>query len=255
MHSLNQSKRDHHPSNPLLLFRDIKFYFLLIAHSAFLLRLGNFTAIQTSIWNTLQLHMLLGLVQDGLNGLHCKRILLILFRWMLIWTKSLEFWGELKLQSIKLTIIWKIYFSFVSIGMNFAVGAVVDFCRNRFATIERPAKGSVIGFCLRQGSNWPIIFFDNFWRPVLESLLKLRLLYKSTCYPFNSYGDPKYENCIRLSCFACYWERSRPNMGTMRYVFISVGQFRFSLWLYAIGLDTYLVSLFRFSKTFITCEF
>ena len=188
--------------------------------------------------------MLLGLVQDGLNGLHCKRVLLILLCLMLIWTKFLEFWGELKL---KLTIIWKdMYFSFVSIGMNFAVGAVVDFCRNRFATIERPAKGSVIGFCLRQGSNWRLIFFDNFWRLVPGSLLKLRLLYKSTCYPFNSYGDPKYENCIRLSGFACYWKRSRPYMGTMCYVFISVGQFRFCLWLYAIGLDTYPVSLFRF---------
>ena len=42
-------------------------------------------------------------------------------------------------------------FSFSSIGLNFAVGAVVDFCRSRFATIERPAKGSVIGFCLSQG--------------------------------------------------------------------------------------------------------
>ena len=57
--------------------------------------------------------------------------------------------------------------------MNFVVGALVDFCRNRFATVERPAKGSVIGFCLRHGSNWRIMFFGNFRRPVLGSLTKV----------------------------------------------------------------------------------
>ena len=164
------------------------------------------------------------------------------------WSCFAKCWFEQNLWNSKvnwnwnLTLTWKISFSFVSIGMNFAVGAVVDFCRNRFATIERPAKGSVIGFCLSQGSNGQIVFFENFWRPVIRSLLKLRLLYKSTCYSFNSYGNSKYKNCICLSCSACYWERSRPNMGTMRYVFISVGQFRFCLWLYAIGLNTYFVS-------------
>ena len=67
-------------SNPLLLFRDIKFYFVIIAHSAFLLRLGNFNAISTFILNTPQQHMLLGLVQDGPNGLLYKQVPSILLR-------------------------------------------------------------------------------------------------------------------------------------------------------------------------------
>ena len=138
------------------------------------------------------------------------------------------------------------YFSFVSIGMNFAVGAVVDFCRNRFSTIKRPSKGSVIGFCLSQGLNRRLCLSNCFYDRYLDPSLKLWLLFQSTCQSFNSYGDPKYKNCIHFSYFACYWERSRPYMGTMCYVFISVGQFRFCLWLYAIGLDTYPVSLFRF---------
>ena len=49
-------------------------------------------------------------------------------------------------------------FSFASIGLNFAIGAIVDFCRTRFATSERSAKGSVIGFCFSQGSNLRFFF-------------------------------------------------------------------------------------------------
>ena len=44
-------------------------------------------------------------------------------------------------------------------------------------------------------------------------------------------------------------------MGTMCDVFVSGRQFRVYLWLYAIGLDTYLVSLFRFSKTSLLVSF
>ena len=52
--------------------------------------------------------------------------------------------------------------------MNFAVGAVVDFCRNKFATVERPAKGSVIGFCLRQGSNWPPVTGESYCSKIFD---------------------------------------------------------------------------------------
>ena len=44
-------------------------------------------------------------------------------------------------------------FSFTAIGINFVGGAVIDFCRKRFATIERPSKGTVIGFFISQESN------------------------------------------------------------------------------------------------------
>ena len=38
---------------------------------------------------------------------------------------------------------------FVAIALNFVAGGIVDFCRSRFATNERPETGSVIGFLLR----------------------------------------------------------------------------------------------------------
>ena len=79
----------------------------------------------------------------------------------------------------------------------------------------------------------------------MDPSLKFRFLYKSICYSLNSHGDAKYKICIRLSSFACYWERPRPFVGTLCYVFISLGQFWFRFWLYAIGFDTYLVSLFN----------
>ena len=44
-------------------------------------------------------------------------------------------------------------FSFAAIGINFVGGAVIDFCRKRFATIERPSKGTVIGFFISQEFN------------------------------------------------------------------------------------------------------
>ena len=44
-------------------------------------------------------------------------------------------------------------YSFAAIGINFVGGAVIDLCRKKIATIERPSKGSVIGFFISQEFN------------------------------------------------------------------------------------------------------
>ena len=93
-------------------------------------------------------------------------------------------------------------YCFAAIGINFVGGAIIDFCRKRFATIERPSKGSVIEFFISQEFNWTtlnVLYEWNKIRWLIDPCNKFWLLRKFICGSLNSYGKTKYRISLRFS--------------------------------------------------------
>ena len=139
------------------------------------------------------------------------------------------------------------------IAINFIAGSIVDFCRRKFATDQRPARGvgrvSKKKFVRKPNPPNTMSFVRSSVNPDENGNLKSHRIHDIVWSELNSYDCPislSRDARCNLGLFIRYsvwsWKRFRSFMDTDLYVFIPDRTLWFHFWLYDTLSNSYLVS-------------